>query len=320
MSGGDFNVSLLDSVLAHVDVGIFRQDEDTGLRYLSASQVKMADRCLEQYRQTYILGRRQAPGETMLLGSVAHRAIEHNWLGKIVTHEDKSIEDLSDVYAEAWTEQLDEEGGLSEIAWNDDPTGDERVSRAAKVKDLGWKMVEVHHATVAPRVAPETVEAPFVHQVPGLPVAVKGVIDLTARVLPKNDDGGALGNADPFESPLAAPVVVDQKTRARGGLSGEDRLQLRMYQLAEPRPAVLHTITRGGKETAKNPAPPKVVEEEALPVPPADVTLRKLRRVVVRIALAHKLYGPDEPWDDGITHPWACGYCGFREGCFWWQT
>jgi hypothetical protein len=54
-----------------------------------------------------------------------------------------------------------------------------------------------------------------------------------------------------------------------------------------------------------------------------DVLLARTRRMVVNlaqdIAQTFAAYGPDEEWPGAYTYGWACGYCGFRPTCKWWE-
>jgi hypothetical protein len=51
--------------------------------HLSATQISMLNRCPEQYRQRYVLGKKERPGAALIVGGAFHEAIEDGLRNKI---------------------------------------------------------------------------------------------------------------------------------------------------------------------------------------------------------------------------------------------
>jgi hypothetical protein len=50
--------------------------------HLSATQISMLNRCPEQYRQRYVLGKKERPGAALIVGGAFHEAIEDDFAGR----------------------------------------------------------------------------------------------------------------------------------------------------------------------------------------------------------------------------------------------
>jgi hypothetical protein len=50
--------------------------------HLSATQISMLNRCPEQYRQRYVLGKKERPGAALIVGGAFHEAIETDFAGR----------------------------------------------------------------------------------------------------------------------------------------------------------------------------------------------------------------------------------------------
>jgi hypothetical protein len=48
--------------------------------HLSATQISMLNSCPEQYRQRYVLGKKERPGAALIVGGAFHEAIEDDFL------------------------------------------------------------------------------------------------------------------------------------------------------------------------------------------------------------------------------------------------
>jgi len=129
--------------------GLFTREPK--LNRISISQINMYDRCPEQYRQRYILGRKIPPSGLMLQGSVYHQAHAENFKQKITTMKDLSTSDMADAYATFWDRGIDNNPNYSrdEIVWEEEPR---------KVKDEGYFLLNLYHTTISSTIIPKEVE------------------------------------------------------------------------------------------------------------------------------------------------------------------
>ena len=61
-------------------------------QHFSPSQIKLARKCLEQFRQRYVLGIRTPPAAALVWGTADHKAQERNYAQKIESLEDLPME------------------------------------------------------------------------------------------------------------------------------------------------------------------------------------------------------------------------------------
>lgn len=267
------------------------------LDHISASSIKMAHRCEEQWRQRYVLGRKEAPNLPMLAGFADHAAVEKDMRQKIVTDTNLPIPEVQQAYLEVLEGRVEQLGGIQEVRVKDADTPQAKTRAYDEVRQSGQELVGVYSRYTSPLVSPIAVEEEFSLEVADLPVRVVGRLDLVADMLL---DG-------------TGPRIIDRKRRARGSrkIEPEWALQARVYQLARDLPHEWHISVNTSK--------PYVLsgEELTLPVRSSALTQRMLHQVVAKIGFLYQRYGPDEPWPaTGTLHPWACGYCGFRADCW----
>lgn len=266
------------------------------LGHISASSMHMLEICPEQWRQRYILGKKEPPGQALVLGQLTHAGIEFGLDSKILSREEPELSLMIEWYHDSvWPKTLDSYGGEGEILWDDKPE---------EVRTKGAHMIGAYHPTIA-RLEPQEVEHEFRLDL-GLPVPLTGFIDLIQR------DGRP---------------TVDWKTSARkmSEVKPQWRMQGRIYQLAVPRAVDFHVITK-----AKYPAVYTGLDEEALVEMYSDVKADQTRiRIAEALDEANYYYttrGPDEPWPQrGIHHDWRCGtkgrdWCAWRSICPAWQS
>lgn len=255
--------------------------------HLSASQITMFQRCPEQYRRRYLLGEKARPGAALIWGSADHYAHEQNFGQKITTGTDIPEEDVKLAFAEGFDRAVDRNGGQSEIEWDEKP---------GTLKDKGVALVGVYHQQVSPRIQPVAVEEKFTIHIPQVPVPVIGYVDVVTEA-----------------------VGIERKTAGRKeSVPKPDwRIQGLIYQAVKRMPVEWHISAK-----TKVPGVYTAVEEPRLLLPlnhaTVDATLQLMQTVAKAITGYHNLYGPDDPWPGAITHPWACGYCGYRPTCPWW--
>lgn len=285
--------------------------------HISASSVKTFARCPEQFRRHYILGQSAPPNANMLWGSADHDAIGQNFSQKVDSYEDEPVQFVRERFAVALDARVDEAGGASQVDWGntDEPDGElvkgDGAARKAwgAVKDRGVELVDAYMKESAPRVQPSMVEEEFEVLVPGFPVKIVGHIDVVADLVEPGFNLYQKG-AKRFEQ------IVERKTTGRNQVAGEWRVQGSIYQLHRPLPVGFHLSLK--QKTPRTVIPASDDDEKlVLPLQAQPRTLAALKRTMIGIASLYSLYGPDEPWPDALTHPWACGYCGFRKDCPW---
>lgn len=278
--------------------------------HVSASSLKMLARCPEQYRQRYILGRKVPPAAVTVWGNADHAAIAWNYAEKLRTGNDQGVGDVMDMFVTALDERIEEAGGANEVDWEDE-------TRDGVIKK-GQQLVGLYRETVAPFVMPEQVERSF-ELTEGMPVPVIGYIDLVAH-----DFNQQLDEIEPNTRRM-----IERKAQGRvvREPNPDWQFQRRVYQLAEEVPLEWQVSVRtktpriqmhGDLIGEKNPKPVQLV----FPPDHLESTRRSVEQSVAYIAHLYQTYGPEEPWPAvaGITHPWACNFCGYRPQCTYWAT
>lgn len=266
--------------------------------HFSPSQIKLARKCMEQYRQRYVLGIKTPPQKALLWGRADHAAQEHNFRQKVESGEDCPLDDVLDAFRDSVFNEIDAEGGPSEINW--DGRGADAVVK--EIVDDGTRLAGLYHQELAPKVQPIAVEQPSKLLIPGLPVPVSFVLDV-----------------------LEEGRIVDAKTTSSSKqvVSNENELQGRIYSAATDLPTFFQL-----KVKPKSPGGGiKVLEAnrdgKVFAVYPSgkDVTMTAVRRTLAMVAFCMKTYGPDNPWPDALAHDWACSYCGYRDAnrCPYWK-
>lgn len=260
--------------------------------HLSASSLSQLERCPEQLRQRYFLDRSEPPSGALVWGKVDGKAHGVNFTQKIDSHEDLSSAEVEEAFAALFDEEVDEQGGESQIDWRDD--------KPSSIKDRGAALVGTYHRQVSPRVQPTAVEEEFSIDIPGVPIPFIGYIDVST-----------------------AGVSIERKTSSAAAkvIPPQYQLQTLGYMLARQRPVEVHISTR-----TKLPRVVTPLEEPGLMLP-HDPSSRAIRIIASRaryLQMLYETYGPDEPWPDAIgTMAWhtaACDLCGFRPDCPWWTT
>jgi CRISPR/Cas system-associated exonuclease Cas4 (RecB family) len=269
------------------------------LRHISASSINMALRCEEQFRQVYILGKRQPPNLAMLAGRADHKAIEVSMAQKIDSGVDLPLGDVREAFVAALEGAVSDSGGISEVQLGNDDYD--------AVRRSGQDVVAGYQKIVSPTIQPTHVEQEFRHQLEGVPVEILGYVDLIAenRVDLLTADGG-------FHTNMR---IIDRKRakRASKEASVDWKLQAGIYQLEYPFDHDWHV-------SVVKKVPEFLTDWRQTPSDRA-ITERRVRAAVEKIGWLYQRYGPDEEWPvTGKSHAWACGYCGFRDTCWGWAT
>lgn len=253
--------------------------------HLSPSSLKTWMRCREQWRQVYLLGKRQRPAAAMIWGSAHNFAlVEQNFAQKIGTGEDLSVGDVELAFAEGFDQRVDRE----DVDWKTD--------KPAEIKDRGVKLAAAYHQQVSASVYPLTVEESFSIDVPGVPVPVVGRMDVTEETR-----------------------TIDLKTGGKREMNADNVFQGRVYQLARPVAMEFHLATK-----TKVPGIYTPPEYPEFGFAYSEVEQARTRTVLALlaadIASTYAQFGPDQTWPGAFTYGWACSYCGFKPTCAYWPS
>lgn len=250
-----------------------------GTPHLSPGSASMFMRCPEQWRRRYLLGEKERPGAALVRGRADHYAHETNFTQKVQTHTDVPLDDVLDAYATSWRTTVDEYGGDSEIAADDGKP-------LSKVYDIGAKGVEAYHTTVSPTVDPTDVEVALEIELGNVLVSVRADI-------------------------LTPDAGVERKTTSRkqNEPKPDHAFQAMTYATVFGCPFDVHYVADSGTITtpASNPQLRVGKLEQAVTV--------AYNRIALSIVDLYARFGPDETWPGNVTHPWACGFCGWQKVC-----
>lgn len=112
------------------------------------SELQTYLKCGKQWEYRYVQGLRVPPKAALTIGSAVDRAVTHNLIEKIRSGADLPMDAVLDAYS------TDFEKRKSETEWGEDNAGAQ--------KDMGAKLVELHHREAAPKIQPATVQEEFV--------------------------------------------------------------------------------------------------------------------------------------------------------------
>lgn len=300
------------------------------VKHLSATSVSMFMRCPEQFRRRYILHEKERPGAALVIGRGFHAAQEVNFAQKIQSGEDLSVMEQVEAYHAGWDREVEQFGGVDEILWDD-------RERPDTLRAKGAKLVESYAVAVAPKMQPHSVEQEFNLTLPEVPVPFNGYLDFVGELWPTplelaedpdpiidQSTGEPVAWLPPADEPqIIVPKmsVVDYKTAkaVKRELKPEWKLQARLYQLQTGLRVEYHVAAK-----TKDPQIVTPAESPALGLEPSDqslaTTTRLLQRITRQIAWHYAEFGPDQSWPGAITHPWACGFCGYAPTCIWVQS
>jgi hypothetical protein len=265
------------------------------VHHLSASSVGMLFRCPRQFQRRYIFGEKERPGESIVVGSIFHEAIQHNYTQKIHSHIDLPMSEVVQyLQDEAVPRVVEESGGIENVRWDSD------LDTARKDAE---RMTAAYTKAVVPRIQPAGVEARFDISIEGLPVPVIGYVDA-----------------------WDAERTLDTKTgkTAASKVKPSWRLQGGLYAYATGRPTEYHSISRA--------ATPKIVtglesEEMIVPVPSEgqfENTSHLFYTAYEQVSYFWERYGEEQDWPtfgavpDFTRNILPCDFCGWREGCPAW--
>lgn len=274
---------------------LWEEPEWLGFRHFSATSLGMLSRCPEQFRQRYVLHRKERPGAALTIGSAFHDALRHNYEQKVSSYEDLPLSEVVEfLQDEAWPAAVEDDGGVEEIRWDDGLSPDDHRRDAERMTSAYYKLV-------VPRVQPIQAEQKFQVWVPGVQVPLIGYLDQETET-----------------------EVIDTKTgrQVQRKPDGKWRFQGRVYQLAKGKPVHFHSISR-----AKTPGIQTPLDSEAMAIMPDAAQMAETRRIVqdfaAQVEFYMNRYGPDEPWPqmglfNSLRGGDCCAFCGYRKYCPAW--
>lgn len=285
------------------------------VKHLSATSIGMFMRCPEQFRRRYVLHEKERPGAALVVGRGFHFAQETNFRQKIESGKDLPLDDVVGAFHAGWDSEVSKYGGVDEIQWDDRIKPDTLRSR-------GVELVKSYHTAVAPRLEPASVEREFNLEWEDVPVPINGYLDFEGAVWPTAEElAGFTGGDLSYITDTVYPAVIDYKTanRAQRALKPEWLIQARIYQAATGKRVEYHVAVKTKEPSiiTPNDAPELGIDVQDTAV---AVTKTLLQRVSRQIAWHYSEFGPDQTWPGALTHPWACGFCGYRPNCMWWAS
>lgn len=270
-------------------------------RHLSPSSLGMLRRCPRQFQQRYIRGKKEAPGESLVIGSFFHETMEWNYRQKIESHEDRPLSEVVEYLGDAAVPKvLDEAGGADEIRWD---VGGDTALAVDRARSDAERITSAYHASVLPRIQPTAVEQRFEWKPEGVPVKIIGYLDVIT------DD----------------VRTVDTKTGKAVSKKIKPSWQLQglTYANATSIPVEFHSISR-----AKTPSICTPLESDEMVINPQPQQAANLVRMIAMMAdqieYYMNRYGPDEEWPTlGRLADWSqnllpCNMCAWKKDCPAW--
>lgn len=271
------------------------------LHHLSPSSLGMFRRCPRQFYMRYVLGKKEAPGESLVIGSFFHETLEHNYVQKIDSHEDLPLSEVIEYLGDAAVPKvLDEAGGKDEVRW--DVKGDTAMA-LDRARSDAERITTAYHHSVTPRIQPVAVEQRFSWVPPGFPIPIIGYIDTIT------DDHR----------------IVDTKSgkKVEKKVKPSWQLQGLTYANARQMPVEFHSVSR-----AKTPNICTPLESDEMIVRPdakqSENLISLIRLMMDQIEWYMHRFGPDEEWPAlGRLADWSqnllpCKMCAWQKDCPAW--
>jgi hypothetical protein len=124
--------------------------------HISFTQLSMLLRCGEQYRQRYVLGKKNPPSGSLIRGRCCHKAEADNFTAKIKTKKYLSTDAVLDAYSDEWEENK------GQIAWHRDELDGKSPKKAAgQMKDSGIRLIKVFNRQQLMNCNPIEIESEF---------------------------------------------------------------------------------------------------------------------------------------------------------------
>jgi hypothetical protein len=271
---------------------------------LSPSALKKFEMCPESFRRQYIKNEWDRSSWSAVLGNAVHGAQEVNLRQKTVTLKDMPLAELEDVFSQAFDDEVESNGGLSEIDWT---RKDGSLLLPSKAKDVARPVNRLYHELVAPTIVPLATEQWIRVRVPGVVPTIIGKVDVMKLGGGKIDlKFGASAQKEPRKDWV---------------------LQAQIYNLADDTPFEWHTGSWGNARypaevwTPAN-APGLRLKRTEFEREQTEAIVRSYANAMVAM---YRMFGPDDPWPgNGKVHLFACDYCQFHPSkggnCSYWKS
>jgi hypothetical protein len=141
---------------------------------ISFTQLKMLSFCGEQYRRRYVENDRIPPGIALLVGRGVDDSVNADLSEKIATGGLLPDEAIPDIARTAF----DRAKGSGEIKLTEDEAEDGLEKTLGGAVDKTVRLATLHHAALAPTLAPTHVQRSYTIQLDGYPVDLTGVMDI----------------------------------------------------------------------------------------------------------------------------------------------
>lgn len=291
------------------------------VKTLSPSSINQFQRCPEAWRRKYVHGEWPTgdASASSIMGNAVHGSAETNFRQKTTSGTDLSIPDVEEAYGASFEEEVEKNGGASEINWTM-KMGKERVKLTpGQAKDKALPLAVRYHSSVATTIQPLGTEEWFTLELEGIPVPIRGKIDVIDASKKKADlKFSTYAKRAPDTSwrlQALTYMLVDRTTNK----DGTTRIgEIGDYDFE------WHTGTFGGVRSAPAVFTPRDYPELALAL---DDTTRGIAHAILKSSVDSILafwdrFGPDEIWPGALQHTWSCDFCHFnpKKGgdCFWW--
>lgn len=253
--------------------------------HLSVSSVRTFIACPERWRRLYIEGEWEPASGPMIIGKAVGAAEATNYQDKIVSGEDLATDVVLDAYSDEWDHAVERE----EIDWGE--------AKPATLKDEGARVLTVYHNTVAPQVAPTSVEREFQLRLPGADWTFRGFIDVETAdraVVDLKVKAKALSMAEAAADMQATAYLLARRQEAAAGF-GEPADRFDFHVLKKLKTPAVDTVPTTRTDTQ------------------LDAFLNRLSNVAAEIQWRTET----DNWGYAAPGHWACGekWCGFWSSC-----
>lgn len=252
-------------------------------QHISFSQLDTFIRCPRAWQAKYVQRVPSVIEDALLVGSSVHAGIGAYYEGKMRdTRIAKSqrVHDAAIAVSDTFSEIAEKDGKILALA---DPARD--------LENQAIDLVETYIKD-APRITPRSVEEKITLTLPDSDLPLVGYIDVVAE-----------------------ECLLEIKTSGKSVTKPQSswRLQALLYQAAKP------GMRTDWHVLVKNKTP-KLVHGANLSQPYDEAASLRARdlagRTLERIQTLYDTLGPDEAWpEEGILHPFACGYCSVKDEC-----
>jgi hypothetical protein len=221
----------------------------------------------------------------MTQGWAVHEAVAFDLTQVIETQEKAELSMVLDVFGDSFDVNVEEEGGATELEWNNELlTGGDARKAAGAFKDEGLVIQKLHHDIHVDTLKPIKVETRIDTIVEGIPFQT--VIDLE-----EEDE------------------IADHKLAKTTRIWPHWITQTGFYRLVSGKPSRIEILRKG-----KNPLVDVKGHE-----PYSDSNVDKYKSLLVNVkdSIMRNMTspGPDHTWTPNGAHTGSCNICSFKDRC-----